>query len=203
MTSAPLQLIPWLLIAFRVVCGPLIVLAAHRGWPGVSLGLIVLFAVLSDIFDGILSRRWNCETPTLRVIDSLADTIFYLGVVEALWLREPQIILRNRSLLAALFSLEAIRYVLDLVKFRRTASYHSYLAKSWGLIIAVAVTGVLSFGVLYPLILVAILLGIVVNLEGLAMSLILPRWQNDVKTLRAAWILRQQMLRVLTGRDLH
>jgi hypothetical protein len=34
----------------------------------------------------------------------------------------------------------------------------------------------------------------VVNLEGLAMSLMLPRWKNDVKTLGRAWELRKSML---------
>jgi len=39
-----------------------------------------------------------------------------------------------------------------------------------------------------------VLFGIVTNLEGLTMSLMLPRWQNDVKTLAAARRLRREML---------
>jgi hypothetical protein len=96
--------------------------------------------------------------------------------------------------LGVLFGLEGFRYLFDLLKYRRTASYHSYLAKSWGLVIAVAVTGVLSFDGLRWMIGVAIWLGIGVNLEGLAMSLMLPRWKNDVKTLGRAWELRKAML---------
>jgi phosphatidylglycerophosphate synthase len=195
MSFSLLQSIPWLLIVLRVLCCPLIVIAAYRDWPGPVLGLIILVALFSDIYDGIFARRWNCETSTLRVTDSIADTIFYLGVLAALWVLEPQVLRGNWKLLAALLSLEAFRYLFDLAKFRRAASYHSYLAKSWGLVLAVAVLGVLNFGGLRPLIWVALILGIVVNLEGLAMSLMLPRWQNDVKTLRAAWVLRQQMFR--------
>jgi len=84
--------------------------------------------------------------------------------------------------------------VFDLWKFRKTASYHSYMAKAWGLLIAVAVVGVLSFGGLRWLIWVALGFGIVVNFEGLAMSLMLPRWKNDVKTLWRARELRKSML---------
>ena len=36
--------------------------------------------------------------------------------------------------------------------------------------------------------------GIVVNVEGLAMSLMLPRWRNDVKTLGRAWEMRKSMM---------
>ncbi len=176
----------------RVALGPGIVLAAHRGWDGKWLGLIILLALLDDIYDGILARRWQCETPGLRLADSLADTVFYLGVTGALWVREPQVLRSNWRLLATLFTLEGARYLFDLAKFGKAASYHSYLAKCWGLVLAVALIAVISFGGLLWLIRGSILLGIVTNLEGVAMSLLLHRWQNDVKTLPAAWRLRRQ-----------
>jgi phosphatidylglycerophosphate synthase len=189
-----LRVIPWSLIVFRVFCCPLILIAGQLRWPGPVLAMIVLLALLSDIYDGILARRWGAETMALRVTDSIADTIFYLGVVGALWLTDRQLLLGNWRLFAVLFALEAGRYIFDLIKYRRTASYHSYLAKSWGLVIAIAVMAVFSANSLRALIWVALLLGIVVNLEGLMMSLMLPRWQNDVKTLAAAWRLRRSML---------
>jgi phosphatidylglycerophosphate synthase len=189
-----LAAIPWMLIGLRVLGCPLMVLGARRGWAGGWLGLIVLLALVSDIYDGILARRWGGETARLRVSDSIADTIFYLGVVAALWVREPEEIRGNWVWFGVLFGLEGFRYVFDLVKYRRTASYHSYLAKGWGLVIAVTVIGVFAFDGLRPLVRVALGLGIVVNLEGLTMSLMLPRWQNDVKTLGRAWGLRKVML---------
>jgi hypothetical protein len=44
-----------------------------------------------------------------------------------------------------------------------------------------------------PLIPLALALGVVCNLEGLAMSWMLPVWHKDVKTLRAAWRLREEL----------
>lgn len=194
MPLSTLQSIPWLLILLRILGCPLILLAAHLRWAGPVLAFIVLAALLSDICDGILARRWLCETSTLRVTDSIADTIFYLGVVGALWITDAQLLLGNWCLFAGLFALEATRYLFDLWKFRRTASYHSYLAKAWGLVIAIAVIAFFSSNRLRALIWVALILGIAVNLEGLAMSLILPRWQNDVKTLADAVRLRRRIL---------
>jgi phosphatidylglycerophosphate synthase len=186
--------IPWLMIAGRVLCCPLVIVGGLRGWDGRWLGVIVIAALLSDIYDGILARRWGCETAQLRMLDSVADTIFYLGVVAALWLREPQVLRSNWQLLTGLFALEGVRYVFDFWKYRKAASYHSYMAKAWGLLIVVAVVAVLSFGGLQPLVRLALVFGIVVNLEGLAMSVMLPRWKCDVKTLGRAWVLRKELL---------
>jgi hypothetical protein len=144
--------------------------------------------------DGILARRWSGETAGLRLSDSVADTIFYLGVVAALWIRVPEVLRGNWRWWVALFAIEGVRYWFDFWKFRKAASYHSYMAKAWGLLIAVAVVGVLSFGGLQWLVWVALAFGIVVNTEGLVMSLMLPQWKNDVKTLSKAWELRKAML---------
>jgi phosphatidylglycerophosphate synthase len=186
--------IPWGLIGLRVLGGPLIVLGAWRGWAGGWLGAMVAAALLSDIYDGILARRWGGETAGLRMSDSVADTIFYLGVVGALWIREPEVLRGNWPWWVGLFVIEGVRYGFDFWKFGKAASYHSYMAKAWGLLIAVAVVGVLSFGGLRWLIRVALVFGIVVNAEGLAMSVMLPRWKNDVKTLGRAWEFRKAML---------
>ena len=183
-----------MLVGLRVLGCPLIVFGAWRDWDGRWLGAIVVVALVSDIYDGILARRWGGETAGLRMSDSVADTIFYLGVVWALWVREPQVLRGNWRWWVGLFVIEGVRYGFDFWKFGKAASYHSYMAKAWGLLIAVAVVGVLSFGGLRWLVWVALVFGIVVNAEGLAMSLMLPRWKNDVKTLGRAWVLRKEML---------
>lgn len=189
-----LRYIPWSMVWLRVLLCPVIVVVARCGWDGKWLGLIVLIALVDDIYDGMLARRWHCDTPAIRLADSTADTIFYLGVAAALWIREPQVLRGNWHLLAALFALEIVRHAFDFWKFGKGASYHSYLAKSWGLVMGIGVIALLSFGGPRWLIWVSLMVGIANNCEGLAMSLMLPRWQNDVKTLAAAWRLRREML---------
>ena len=156
--------------------------------------MIVFVALVSDIYDGVLARRWGNETPMLRVSDSIADTIFYLGVAGALWILVPEVLRSNRYWFILLFALEGFRYVFDFLKYRKTASYHSYLAKLWGVVLAAAMIGVFAFAGSEFLVRTALGVGIAVNVEGLAMSLMLPRWKNDVKTLWAAWRLRNSML---------
>lgn len=182
------------MVGLRGVLCPLILWAAHAGLSGQWLAFMVFIALVDDVYDGILARRWNCDTPALRLYDSIADTIFYLGVLGALWLRKPEILRSDWVFFATLLTLEGARYVVDFRKFGKAASYHSYMAKAWGLLLASAMVGVFAFDNSKYLVLAGLFLGIAVNLEGLAMSLILPHWKNDVRTLAKAWKLRQQML---------
>ena len=183
----------WAMVWLRVVLCPVMVWGAHAGWAGAWLGAIVMLALVDDIFDGVLARRWGCDTPGIRLADSGADTVFYLGVAAALWIREPGVLRASAWPLAMLFGLEGVRYAFDFWKFGKGASYHSYLAKVWGLVMALAVIAVLSFGGPSWAVRVSILLGIAANVEGLAMSVMLPHWTHDVRTLRAAWDLQRRM----------
>ena len=188
------QSIPWVMAAGRAALGPILIAGTACSWNGVTLAAMVVTALLSDIFDGVLARRWGCDTAGVRLFDTMADTVFYLCVAAALWIGQPDVWRHYAALLVPLFVLEGLRFGWDLAKFGKPASYHSYLAKGWGLVIAVTVIGVFAFDGLRPLVRVAVGWGIVVNLEGLAMSLMLPRWKNDVKTLGRAWELRKSML---------
>ena len=102
-------------------------------------------------------------------------------------------------MISVLFGLEGARYIFDLKKFGRAASYHSYMAKAWGLILAAAMVGVFAFGGFRVMVPIAAAWGILVNLEGLTMSIMLPRWKNDVKTLPRAFALRKNMLNDMTS----
>jgi phosphatidylglycerophosphate synthase len=188
------QQIPWAMAAVRAALGPVLIAGQECLGNGMTLAGIVIVALVSDIFDGVLARRWGCDTAAVRLVDSMADTVFYVCVAAALWIGEPQVWRHNAGLFAALVTLEAMRFGLDFAKFGKPASYHSYLAKSWGLVMAIAVVAVFVSQRANPLLSVALVIGIVCDLEGLAMSLMLPAWRKDVKTICAAWRLREEML---------
>jgi phosphatidylglycerophosphate synthase len=188
------QSIPTLMTAARVALGPIVILGQACRWSGITLAALIVAALLSDIFDGILARLWHCDTPAVRLFDTVADTVFYLCVAVALWLRAPRLCHQQLPLFGTLMAFEGSLFIFAIAKFGKPASYHSYLAKTWGLLLATAVVAEFATTHAAPLITAALILGILCNIEGFAISCLLPDWVNDVKTLAAALRLRTRIL---------
>ena len=143
----------------------------------------LIAAFLSDIFDGILARSFGVETPFLRRLDSIADSIFYLCALAATWLIHPEFIVKHRVILSILLGLELIRYAFDYWKFGREASYHMWSSKLWGITLFLGVFAVLVLHIEGLFLIIAILVGIVADIEGLLISVILTSWQHNVPTI--------------------
>ena len=65
-TDSKRQLIPWLMAGGRAVLGPVLIVGAKCGWNGLTLAGLVVAALASDIYDGVLARRWGCDTAGVR-----------------------------------------------------------------------------------------------------------------------------------------
>ena len=182
---------PWALVGSRLALAPTAVLFAWQRIQGLPMALVVLAALASDIYDGIIARKLGVASVALRRADSIVDTIFYLAAAWSAWIVAPYAVKSVAKLLIAVGVLEISRYILDYVKFRREASYHSYLAKVWGLALASALTMLLAFNISGGLLRTALWLGIVSDIEGLAISLLLPTWAHDVRSVVEAHRLRK------------
>lgn len=189
--------IPAVLVSFRAALGPVVVLVSMARSPsaGAFLAALIVMALLSDIFDGVLARLWEVDTENLRRWDTRADTFFYLCVLIAVLLRHPTAIVERWPLVAALLAAEAVQHLFALHKYGRHASYHSVLSKIWGLLMASAMISLLGFDLDGWFIDLTLGWGILCNLQGLAMSLLLPTWHRDVPSLFHAMRLRSDALR--------
>ena len=194
-TKSRFSWVPVTLTTLRLVLGPVVLVLAWNRLPGTWIAGCTLIAIISDIYDGIIARQLRIETALLRRYDSVADTIFYLAIAWAAWRLYPQAIRDNAAILIGVFILEIVRYVFDFAKFHREASYHMLSSKLWGLVLGAATMALFAFGTSGWLLRVALLLGIVCNLEGLSISIVLPRWTHDVPTLAHALRLRRSQAR--------
>ena len=110
-------------------------------------------------------------------------------------LRYPAAFERRWILLAGLVVVEAAQHIFAAMKYGRHASYHSILSKIWGLMMATTMSSLLGFGLDNWFLDLTLAWGILCNLQGLAMSLMLPTWHKDVPTLfHAARIRRQDVV---------
>lgn len=79
------------LTALRAALAPCMIILAIQKAPGWAFVACLTVAFLSDIYDGVLARRFGVATPALRRFDSITDDIFYLSTTWAAWLIYPNV----------------------------------------------------------------------------------------------------------------
>lgn len=173
------------LTLLRLALAPALVLLAQSDAPGVVLALALVAGFVSDVLDGVVARRAGAVTPLLRRLDSVVDTVFYLGVAYATWHRHPAELRALALPILIVMGAEALNYAVAYARFRREASYHARSARLWGLLLFLALFLLLATGraTLLP---VALAAGMVAQLETLAITLVLPHWRHDVPSVWSA-----------------
>jgi CDP-diacylglycerol--glycerol-3-phosphate 3-phosphatidyltransferase len=71
--AAVIQFVPAALVILRFFMGPLLLLNAINGKTDAWFIVGFIVAFLSDIFDGVIARRLDVSTASLRRADSWAD----------------------------------------------------------------------------------------------------------------------------------
>lgn len=194
--KAGIRYFPALCIGYRFCAGPILLWAAWQGYTTLFVTVFVL-AVLSDIVDGMVARKLEIVTATLREADSRADLCLYLCVIAAIWHVHPDVLVAFRVPLAFAVASQCLQWFTGLIKYGRLASYHSYSAKLWGISLAIATVSLFAYDYAGIPFLATLVIGTLHNLEEVAMTSILPDWTFDVKTLQDAWQIRR------SGMDLH
>lgn len=183
---------PLFLTLLRAGLAPVMIINAMTLTSRIGFAVCLLTAFFSDIFDGKIARRLGIATPNLRRLDSIADSIFYVAATYCVWLLYREVITDNAAALLALLGLELGRYIFDILKFKKEASYHMWSSKLWGIFLFLGFFSVLVFEETGLCVYLAIYVGLLADMEGLAISIVLPTWKNDVPTIVHAIRLRKE-----------
>jgi phosphatidylglycerophosphate synthase len=189
--SAVFPWLPWLLIAARAAAA--LVLAAALGARALSDRLVLwlfVIAFVSDYFDGVIARALNVVTRSLRQADSVVDTVFYLVLAGATWALHPEVLRQHAIALGVCLGTLVTWSLLDLIRWRAAAGFHSWSAKLFAAALGVWAVAQYGFGGGGPWLLVACIVGTLSHLEGIAISLVLRRHVADVPTVLHALRLR-------------
>ncbi len=173
---------PELLVLFRALCAPAIVVLACYAYPGWLLAAIVVAAFVSDVFDGVIARRTATVTSGLRFADTVIDTIFYVAAGFSVWTAVPGVFVAGQYALVAVVVVHVSRTTFEITKYGRVAAYHMWSSKALGVLLAFALAW--TFAVARPTSLLTVTLWLIVanELEGFIASVILPVWTADVPT---------------------
>lgn len=185
--------IPYLLIAFRLLLGPVMIALTYNYGKSVRILLMVLLllGILSDIFDGIIARNQGVSSERLRRMDSQTDLVFWLCAGWCSWLLNPEIIINNRYAIITIFVMEGLTYIFSFLKFGKETCTHALLSKLWGITLFAAFTSLIGFGYGGVTLALAVIFGIISHIDVYLIILFLPKWTYDVPSCYHAWLIRQ------------
>ena len=137
--------LPFALTTLRLLLGPIALACALVGVTRFIYLPILIIATLSDIFDGVLARKFGVATPALRRYDSITDIIYYLFILAVAWLLCKPVIAANLWLIALMLASEAGAISICLIRFGKFPATHSFLAKFYGLCLLAGLIALLVF----------------------------------------------------------
>lgn len=187
--------IPQLLILFRLLLGPTIILLTYKLGNSIRTELVVLIflGLFSDILDGIIARKYKVSSEKLRRMDSQTDLIFWICVGWCAWILNPEIILNNKYAIILIFLMEGLTYVFSILKFGKETCTHALLSKLWGITLLVAFVSIIGFGYGGVSIFLAVSFGIIGHIDVYLIIYFLPEWTYDVPSCYHAYLIKKEI----------
>lgn len=185
--------LPYLLILFRLLLAPIILILAYGFGSKMSLVIVILMylGLLSDIFDGIIARKMNLSSEKMRRMDSQTDLIFWVSIAISCYLIYPDIIMEKILWIGILIFMELSCYVVSLLKFGKETCTHAFVSKLWGLTLLSAFTALIGFEFGGWVLNLAIIVGLISHIDVILIILILPKWTHDVPSFYHAYLIRK------------
>jgi len=186
--------IPFALLYSRLVIAVLLIIFSFiTVSPGTIIALSI-YAIVSDIFDGMLARHLKISTVKMRQTDTKIDTVFWFSCLFYLCMHHTAFIKTHVIQLMILVSSECIVILFGLLKFNERISYHTILSKVWALILLWFFIDLVSNNTAYVSFTIAFWYGLMVQFEILAIAIILKINQTDVPGVVQAIKLRKGLL---------
>jgi CDP-diacylglycerol--glycerol-3-phosphate 3-phosphatidyltransferase len=177
--------LPFVLTTLRLLLGPIALACALAGVTRFVYLPILIAATLSDIFDGILARKFGVATPALRRYDSITVIIYFLFTLVVAWILCRPVITSNLWLIALMLLSEAGCILICLVRFGKFPATHSYLAKFYALCLPCCLIALLVFNAGSWAIVTAAIVALVTNSEIIAIHLLMNFPPVDVPSIFA------------------
>ena len=184
-----LQYVPNVLSGARALAVPVLFVLAWRGQE-TAFTWVLIPALLSDIFDGLIARVFHLESRLGAALDSVADTLMMVVSVYGIWVFHPGVIREHAWLCGLAVGLWVLEDVLALLRYGRLSSFHTYLSKIVANLLGLFIGWLFLFGFEPWLLYLAAGASIVASLEELALLGVLPQWRADVQGLW--WVLRER-----------
>lgn len=156
---------------------------------------VLIAAILTDIFDGIIARRLKMSTVHLRQLDSKVDTVFWLSLMYVLIIMQSAFVKAHAIGIFILLASEIIIQVVGYFRFNSSLALHTYAAKAWAILLTITVCEVFIGSHANFWFNITFVWGLIVQLEVVIIIFKLKTFKADVSTVFA--LLKPQHTKVI------
>lgn len=125
--------IPHALLYSRLVVAALIIVMSFMKISPLVIVVLSTYAIVSDIFDGMIARQLKISTKEMRQLDTKIDTVFWFSCLFYLCINRQAFLKEHLFQVFILVFSELLIIVLGALKFNERISYHTILSKCWAL----------------------------------------------------------------------
>jgi CDP-diacylglycerol--glycerol-3-phosphate 3-phosphatidyltransferase len=172
--------LPNLISLLRLTTAPVLLWLAWYGYASTML-MVLVMSLASDVLDGYLARQFGQTSDLGARLDSTADFAIYLTIPLAGWWLWPDVMRREAPYFIAVIASTILPPIVGYGKFRTATSYHTWAAKLAAFLMGGSV--ILLFTGWSPwLFRLATPVSVYAALEEIAITLILPKSQSNVRS---------------------
>jgi CDP-diacylglycerol---glycerol-3-phosphate 3-phosphatidyltransferase len=172
-------LLPINFVVCRIIIAVVILCLYERKRPSPWFMAFFLLGFSTDDFDGILARHNHSGTVIVAILDGIADVSLFAASLVYLKKFYQDVIGVYYLKLCGLVILQLVVWGICLAKFGHISSWHTYLAKVFGLVIVVTVLVVVLFRKGF-LINVLLVVGMMYVIDDVTITMIMPYWRVSV-----------------------
>lgn len=183
--------VPNISSAFRLVSVPALFFLAWIDEPGFFLVLLGL-SFFSDGVDGLLARKLHQTSEFGARLDSIGDLATYASVPICACRLWPEIMLREAHFVVAVIASYMVAAVFGLLKYGRLPCYHTWGAKLSAILMGSSALLLFSDLTAWPFRLFTPFF-VLTQIEGIAITAVLPKWKADIRSVRQALKTRDEM----------
>ncbi len=184
---------PVYFVICRIIAAAAIWILAKKDKPSPFFILIFLFGFATDVIDGMIARQFHTGSAIVATMDGVADVSLYAATLLYLKKFFADIIRAYYVRLRILVLGQLVAWGVCVIKFGHISSWHSYMAKIFGLTIISSVVAVAVFRN-HKILKLLLIVGMIYLIDDVAITLVMPHWRIGVMSVFDAFTYTQATL---------
>ena len=120
--------VPNALSISRIVFLPFLILLVMMGENILFLFLYIIIGS-TDLFDGMIARRFHLNSEIGKTLDSVADLVFYLGSLFFIFILFEHVVYGNTIFLLVFFIFFSMSFIISIIRFGKPILMHTQLLR--------------------------------------------------------------------------